>query len=73
MAGEDLLGQRHRALLGLDRWQKHFLLHARDIERKQAAVFDHLPGNFVFTFGKFAERDLVSRPNTVDQRKVGGG
>jgi hypothetical protein len=65
--GEDFLCDRHGPLRRFDRWQKHFLLQARHIEGKQAAVLDHLPRNLIFTFGEFGERDFLSRPDFVNQ------
>ncbi len=71
MAGEDFLCNGHGALRCLDGRQKHLFLQARHVEGEEAAVFDHLPGDFVFAGGKFRERDFLSRPDFIDQREIG--
>ena len=73
MAGEDFFRNGHGTLRRFDRREKHFLLQARHVEGKQAAVFDYLPRDFIFTGGKFRERDFLSRPDFIDQREVGRG
>src|SRR5262249_40518666 len=70
-------------LAGLDRGEKDFVLrtvtlrrsrlHPGDIEWEQPAVFDHLPGDVVFTGGEFAQWDLFAGANPVDQTKIGRG
>src|ERR1700736_4781999 len=73
VAREDLLGQRHRTLFRFDRGQKHFLLHTRDVEGKQSAVFDYLPRDLVLTGRKFVQRNFLFAANLVDQRKISRG
>ena len=48
VARENFLRDGHRPRLGLDRRQKNFALQARDVEREQAAVLDHLARDLVF-------------------------
>ena len=73
VAGEDLFRHGHGALRCLDGREEHFLLQSRHVEGKQAAVFDHLPRDFIFAAGKFRERDFLSCPDFFDQREVGRG
>src|SRR6266566_4255237 len=70
---ENLLGQRHGTLFRFDRGQKHLLLHARDVEGKQSAVFDYLPRDLVLTSRKFVQRNFIFAANLVDQRKISRG
>ena len=49
--------------------EENFPLHPRHIERKQPAVFDHLPRNLIFSSSEFAERNLFPAANAVDQGK----
>jgi hypothetical protein len=48
VAREDFLGNGHGARLGGDGRQENFALHARDVEREQASVLDHLTRDLVF-------------------------
>ncbi len=73
VAGLDFLCQRHGTLFGFNRREKHFLLHAGDVEWEQPAVLDDLSCDFIFARSKFGEGDLRTSADLVDQRKVGGG
>ncbi len=73
VAREDLLGDGHRPRLGRDRRQEGLALHARDVEREQAAVLDYLARDLVFAFGELHQRNLFSGANPVDHAEVGGG
>src|SRR5450432_4622776 len=69
---ENLFCQRHWTLFGFNGWKKNLALHAGDIEIEQPAVFNDLPGDFVFTLSKFRKRHFLSAANGVNQRKVRG-
>src|SRR5262249_44250923 len=82
--GKDLFRDGQRPLAGLDRGQKDSLvrtvalrcgtrLQSSDIEWEQPTVFDHLPGDVVFTRREFTQRDLLAGANPVDQTEVGRG
>ncbi len=71
--GEDFLRQRHGARGRCDGGQEDFLLQARDVEGKQAAVLDDLAGDVVLAAGEFGERNLFAAPDLVDQAEVGRG
>ncbi len=73
MAGENLLRDGHRPRLGGDGRQENFALHAGDVEREQAAVLDHLAGDFVFACGELNQRNLFSAADLVDHAKVSRG
>ena len=84
---EDLLAQCHRwgakatnvarhpekLKSGLNGREKYFLLHARYVEGKQAAVLDYLPRDLIFSGGEFVKRNLLACANLVNQREVGRG
>src|SRR5215472_14773194 len=72
VASKDLLGDVHGAFAGFDCRQKDFLLHARNIEWKQAAILNHLAGNIVLTFGEFAQWNFFPGTDLVDQVEVSG-
>jgi hypothetical protein len=63
--------RRHGARLGRDRRQKDLSLHARHVERKQAAVLDDLPRDLIFTGGEFAQRNLFpARIWSISEKSV---
>ena len=73
MAREDFFGKRHRAALSGDRRNLHLALQARDVERKQAAIFDDLPRDLIFAARELFERNLFTVFNARDQIEVGRG
>ena len=73
VARENLLRDGHGARLGLDRRQKNLALQARHVERKQAAVFDHLAGDFVFAASELGQRNFFAAADLVDQSEFGRG
>src|SRR5579883_1699795 len=70
VSSKDFFGHGHGAGFGFHRRQKHFFLHTRDIERKQAAILNHLAGNFIFPFSENTQRNFLSRADFIYQRKV---
>src|SRR3954462_947319 len=72
VAREDLLGYRHRSRFRVDFGNPHLTLETSDVEWKQTAVLDHLPGNLVFTLLEDLERNLLAATNFVDKAEVGG-
>src|SRR5262245_722694 len=73
VARKDFFRDGHRPRSRLQRRQKDLLLQSRNVEGKQPAVLDHLPRNLVFATGEFAERDVFTGANTVDEAKVSRG
>ena len=73
VARKNLLRDRHRPRLGVDRRQKNLALQAGDVKRKQPAVFDHLTRDLVFAPRKFGQRDFFAAADLVDQAEVGSG
>ncbi len=60
-------------MLGRNRRQKNFFLHASDVERKQSAVLDHLLRDLVLAGRELSERNFFPGANLVDERKIGRG
>src|SRR4051794_27305509 len=73
MPREDFFGKRHRATFGGDRRNLYLTLQARDVERKQAAVFNDLSRDLVFAACELFERNLCAVFNARDQIEVGRG
>src|SRR3954466_1142646 len=72
VARENLLGYRHGSRFRVDSGNRHLTLEARNVERKESTVLDHLPGNLVFTLREDLERNLLAATNLVDKAEVGG-
>ena len=72
MLRKNLLSNRHRTFSRRDGREEYFALHARHVERKQPAVFDDLAGDVIFAGGEFAQRDLFSGADLIDERKIRG-
>src|SRR5581483_7359119 len=75
VAGENLFRDRHRAALAraLDLRQRHLALHARHVERKQAAVFDHLAGDLILARRELGQGNLLSAADAIDQGEIRRG
>src|SRR4029077_2987415 len=69
---KNLLRQSQRARRSHNRRQKYFPLHARNIERKQSPILNHLFSDLVLTSSKLTERDFFPTANPIDQSKVSG-
>src|SRR5579884_4141301 len=70
VAREDLFRDRRRAVLGVDFRNGNFALHARDVERKEAAVLDHLARDLVFPASENFERYLFAAAYAIVQSEV---
>ena len=71
VARKDFFGQRHRPRRGRDRRNLHAALQAGDVEREQPAIFDDLPGDLVFAFGKLGERNFFAILDATDEIEIG--
>src|SRR2546423_6845311 len=70
MPREDFFGNRHRSGCGRDWRNLHLALQSRDVERKQPAIFNDLPGDLVFAARELFERDLFAIRDATDEIEV---
>ena len=73
VSGKNLLGHRHGARLGVNHWQRNFLLHARDVEVEKSAVLDDLSRNLIFPMSEFGQRNLFAPADLVNQLEIRRG
>src|SRR5437868_13168648 len=70
MPREDFFGNRHRSGCGRDWRNLHLALQSCDVERKQPAIFNDLPGDLVFAARELFERDLFAIGDATDEIEV---